>query len=248
MSQLDLFSFSRYLLLIAHPDDEINCAVFLHRLISQGRQVKVVLLTNGDAGVNAAGRTQEMAESMRNIGLSLQDLLPLDISEKKLLDNATHVYERALQVAAGYQADCILGIDYEGGHEGHDMASFVAHKVAQKLGATHVVYPDSHFRNMRRHGTEFLPGRQPDYTLKLNNEDQDLKISLLEAHCGQIGFHLRLQKNQDNYFGLLFSREVYRIFPDEYDFLTRPDYQIAYEHHRNGFTFSDFVKAAKSIK
>ena len=75
----------------------------------------------------------------------------------------------------------------------------------------------------------------------------DLKIKLLEAHRRQLGFYLRLQKNQDNYFVLLFHREVYRKFPVDYDFLVRPDYQIGYEYHRNGFKFSDFVEAATSV-
>lgn len=248
MSQLDPFSFSRFLVLVAHPDDEVNCAALLKQLVDRGKHVQIVLLTNGDAGItNAAERVKEMTESIRTIGLEERGLLSLGIAEKELLTNAAVAYEKAFQAATGYAPDCLLSLDYEGGHEGHDLASFIAHKIAQKLSVAHIVFPDYHFRNMHRHGLEFLPGRQPDYTLELTDADKDLKISLLEAHRSQLGFYMRLQKNQDDYFSLLFSREVYRLFPDEYDFLARPDYQIGYEYHRNGFKFADFVAAAKTI-
>jgi LmbE family N-acetylglucosaminyl deacetylase len=248
MNHLDLLGFSRYLLIIAHPDDEVNCAVLLHRLLERGKHIKIVLLTSGDAGVNAAGRPMEMAESIETMGLTPHHLESLGISEKDLLGNAGGVYRQVLQVATNYKPDCILSLDYEGGHEGHDIAAFMANKAAQKLKSAHVVFPDYHFRDMHRHGLEFLPGRQPDYALELTEADKDLKIKLLEAHRGQIGFYLRLQKVQDNYFALLFEREVYRLFPDSYDFLTRPSYQIGYEYHRNGFKFADVVKAAQSVE
>jgi LmbE family N-acetylglucosaminyl deacetylase len=243
MEDFNLFDFSRFLLVIAHPDDEVNCAILLSRLADQGKQTKVVLLTNGDAGINAAGRADEMAESLRHIGLSSDALQSLDIPEKELLSNAAVANEQVLQAVYEHRPDCVLSLDYEGGHEGHDMASFVAHNAALKCGAIHIVFPDYHFRDMHRHGLEFLPGRQPDYTLELNDGDKDLKIKLLEAHRGQLGFYLHLQKVQDNYFTLLFKREVYRIFPNDYDFLARPDYQIGYEYHRNGFKLDDFTKA-----
>lgn len=205
------------------------------------------MLTNGDAGVNAVGRADEMRESAQNIGIDENNLIALGITEKELLDSASSTYEQTLQIATSWEVDCVLSLDYEGGHEGHDLASFIADKVTQELGATHVVFPDYHFRDMHRHGLEFLPGRQADYTIELTDDEKDLKIRLLEAHRGQLGFYLRLQKGQENYFSLLFSREVYRVFPDNYDFLAHPDYQIGYEYHRNGFKFPDFVKAIKPI-
>jgi len=247
MQDFNPFDFSRCLLVIAHPDDEVNCAVLLNRLVGQGKQVKVILLTDGDAGVNATGRADEMAESIRCIGLDSDALLSLGIAEKELMNDAATVNEKVYQASLEYKPDCVLSLDYEGGHEGHDIASFVAHNAALKLGVVHIVFPDYHFRNMHRHGMEFLPERQPDYTLELNDDDKDLKIKLLEAHRGQLGFYLRLQKVQDDYFRLLFEREVYRIFPRDYNFLARPDYQIGYEYHRNGFKLEDFVKAVQSI-
>ncbi|HSX30858.1 MAG TPA: PIG-L family deacetylase [Candidatus Saccharimonadales bacterium] len=247
MKSFNPFDFSRYLIVIAHPDDEVNCAILLSRLADQGKQAKVVLLTNGDAGMNAAGRADEMAVSLRHIGLGSDALLSLNIPEKELLSSAETANEQVLQAALEYKPDCVLSLDYEGGHEGHDMASFIAHNAALQSGTVHIVFPDYHFRDMHRHGLEFLPGRQPGYTLELSDEDKDLKIKLLEAHRGQLGFYLRLQKAQDDYFVLLFKREVYRMFPHDYDFLVRPDYQIGYEYHRNGFKFDDFAKAIRPI-
>ena len=247
MHSLNIFNYERYLLIIAHPDDEINCSALLKHLLDHGKKLKILLITDGDAGINASGRDKEMVESITAIGIKEEDLIRLSVSEKELLAKTPDVLKEALSVALDYKADCILGLDYEGGHEGHDMSCFIAHKIAQSLGAPHIVYPDYHFRDMHRHGQEFLPGRSVDYTIELSDDDKDLKIAVVDAHRGQIGFHLRMQKYQSNYFSLLLSREVYRIFPETYDFFTRPSYQIGYEYHRNGFKFSDFTEAIKDI-
>jgi len=247
MNSQSIFDYERYMLIIAHPDDEINCSVLLKNLLNQSKKLKILLITDGDAGMNASERGKEMIKSISAIGLKEEDLIQLNVSEKELLDKAPEVLSRALSVASEYKADCILGLDYEGGHEGHDMSCFIANRISQSLGVAHIVYPDYHFRDMHRHGQEFLPERHIDYTIGLNDNDKDLKITVVDAHRGQIGFHLRIQKYQDNYFSLLLDREIYRVFPSDYNFLDRPSYQIGYEYHRNGFKFSDFVEAIKDM-
>lgn len=242
-----IFRFSKILLVIAHPDDEVNCATLVSRYIKMGKDVKVILLTSGDAGVNPANRMDEMVESLHSIGVGSSALQTLLIPEKSLLEDASRADKAIRKAASEYLPDCVLSLDYEGGHEGHDMAAFLAHRAAKQAGAEHIVFPDYHFRDMHRHGLEFQPDRAADYTVELSDEEKDLKIKLLEAHRGQLGFYMRLQKVQSSYFNLLFSREIYRTFPREYDFSKRPDYQIGYEYHRNGFKFDDFVRAIGRI-
>ena len=74
-----------------------------------------------------------------------------------------------------------------------------------------------------------------------------MKNALLKAHAGQIDFYQHMQKNQPNYFELLFSREIYRDFSQNYNYLERPTYQIGYEYHRNGFKFEDFRASASQV-
>jgi len=242
-----MLNYDKYLLVIAHPDDEVNCGALLQRLVVAGKQVRLLLLTDGDAGQNPEGRIGEMRDSVAAIGLPETALTPLHVPEHTLLQRSHEAYEGVLRAATEFTPDCVLSLDYEGGHEGHDLASVIAHRVAQAASVSHVVFPDYHFRDGRRYGLEFVPGRTADYTLSLTDEEKDLKIKLLEAHSGQLGFYLRLQKTQPGYFALLFEREIYRTFPANFDYLQRPDYPLGYEHHRNGFKFEDVAAAIQQL-
>src|SRR5476649_1168464 len=111
LMQPELFNFQSYLLVIAHPDDEVNCGILLHRLIAQDKQITVVLLTNGDAGSNPAGRVDEMRESALAVGLNPDNLVFLGIPEIELLSNMTMAFERTLEAAMGIKPECVLSLD-----------------------------------------------------------------------------------------------------------------------------------------
>jgi len=243
----DLLDYQSYLLVIPHPDDEVNCAALLARILQQGKGLSVVLITNGSAGQNADLRASEMKRSLDAIGLAPEQFHTLNVPEEKLLQSFPQTLDNLKDIVNETQPDCLLTLDFDGGHEGHDASNFLASKAIEHSTTDQIVFPDYHFRNMERYGLEFLPDRNPDYQIELTDQEKDLKIALLEAHAGQIGFYLRMQKRQANYFELLFSREIYRDFPTNFNYLARPTYQIGYEHHRNGFKFTDFLKAAESV-
>jgi LmbE family N-acetylglucosaminyl deacetylase len=246
-SDTALTDYQRYLLVDAHPDDEVHCAVLLARLLTAGKAVHIVVLTNGDAGQNPAHRLAEMTASIEAIGLQSDNLTLVGISERDLLQDMPTAYDKTLAVAENFHPDCLISIDFDGGHEGHDTAAFIADLIAHKLETAHWVFPDYNWQHGRRFGLHFLPGRSADEELSITPQEKDLKIKVLEAHSGQLGFYLRLQKVQDDYFKLLFDRELYRRFRPGHDFVTRPDYPIGYEFHRNGFSHEDFATMARSL-
>jgi LmbE family N-acetylglucosaminyl deacetylase len=243
----DILSYNKYLILLPHADDEVYCSTLIKRLLDQKKELSIILVTNGDAGVNPELRKEEMAQSIKELGYPYELFLQLNVSEKDLMSKYSEVFSKLKTIVNEKKPECVISVDYEGGHEGHDSINFILHTAAQDVSATHIVYPAYHYKDMHREGLYFLPGRHPDFTLKMDESEVDLKIKLLEAHKGQIGFFLRVQKYQDTYFSLLFDREVYRVMPEEFDYFQRPHSQLGYEYHRNGFKFEDFVSSAQSL-
>jgi LmbE family N-acetylglucosaminyl deacetylase len=243
----DILSYNKYLLVIPHPDDEVECASLINRIISSKKEFKIILVTNGDAGENPELRLHEMSNSVKYFGINQNDFYSLNISEKSLFENYLEIYGKVRQIVEEYKPDCLITAEYEGGHEGHDSVNFLAHQAIKEFNTVHLTYPVYHFREMKRYGVDFQEGKKTDFTLELTEEEKELKIKLIQIHSGQIGYYLRLQKNQDNYFPLFFKRELYRVFPKDFDYLSRPEYQIGYEYHRNGFKFEDFRKAAEQL-
>jgi hypothetical protein len=138
-------------------------------------------------------------------------------------------------------------MDFEGGHEGHDSASFLAFRLAESMRVDYYVFPVYHTRNGQRYAGDFLPSHKPTEVIKLTAEDVGIKIKVFEAHRGQIGHFLHLQRLNPEYFKLIFSREVFMKVDDQLDYRERPSEEIGYEAHRNGFKFEDFKKAVESV-
>ncbi|MDY0330462.1 MAG: PIG-L family deacetylase [Thiomonas sp.] len=82
--QFPLESFARVLAFIPHPDDEaMGCGGLLRRLVDAGREVELVLVSDGSGGPNhptnlKAERLPEFARSLHFLGLDTYDawLLP----------------------------------------------------------------------------------------------------------------------------------------------------------------------------
>jgi LmbE family N-acetylglucosaminyl deacetylase len=217
----------------------------MHRLIEKGKGVRVAYITSGDAGVNAESRESELLSALMAIGVEREATVLLGVSEKDMLSSLKKTTQTLIGHLSDTSLDCIVGMDYEGGHEVHDGASFIASSIAQNLSLPHYVFPVYHAEDGKRIGAEFLPEHNTTDTVKLETEDVNIKIKVLEAHRGQIGHFLHLQRQSPEYFQRLFSHEIFRRVAQSMDFTERPTKEIAYEAHRNGFKFNDFEQAIK---
>lgn len=238
--------YSDYLFIFAHPDDEVPCCGFMHQLVRSGKRVVVVYATSGDAGVHTSVREQEASESLSAIGIPKQHAFLLRIPESKLLQRLPEALDRLTHIRDQVQPRCIISLDYEGGHEGHDAVSFLASQAARDARLPLYVYPAYYGPRGRRVANKFLPGRKTTEVIKLNDSDVDIKIKVFEAHRGQIGTFLHHQRQNPDYFRLAFEREIFRQISKPIDYRKKPASEVGYEFHRNGFTFSDFLKAVNS--
>ena len=244
-----LFSYRRYLFFFAHPDDDLYCCVLMRRLAREGRTVTVVYATSGDAGGSAGRRENEARGAMEAIGIPPGSVHFLGIPEHLLAGKIATIITSTLCIIEGKRPDCIVGHDYEGGHEGHDLASFCASEV-KRCGRIddHYVFPVYHGPPGKRIGAKFKPGRKADPELPLGDEGRKLKENVLACYESQREHFLSLDSTGSGYFDLLFSREVYVRVTEPIGYEKKPALEIGYESHRNRFTFEEFTRALDAYR
>jgi LmbE family N-acetylglucosaminyl deacetylase len=239
--------FKKYVFVFAHPDDEVYCCGLMHQLIGKGKTVQAVFLTNGDAGVNAESRVGELKESLAAIGVKESNITLMAIPEKEVMTNFSTITGQLHNVMVESAPDCVVGMDFEGGHEVHDSASFITSKSIEGLSLSHYVFPVYHMEQGLRVGAMFASGLKASDNIPLDTQDVNTKIKVLEAHRGQIGHFLHLQRQSRKYFQRLFSREVFRLIKNPMNYTIRPLDEIGYEAHRNGFKFEDFKRGVERV-
>lgn len=235
-----IFEHSKYLFLFTHPDEETYTSALIGGLIKKGKQICIIYATSGDYYGLGDIREGELTKSLELIGVPLENVHLLSIPEKELLDSIYAVVSRSIEIAKEFQPDCVIGQDYEGGHNGHDAVSFCAQEVARKLEIkNNFVFPVYHGIPANRKGARFKPGRKNIITIPLIIKESDLKRQIVEIHASQADYFNGLQKASPDYFELLFSREVYFKVEEPIDFTKRPMEEIGYEFSGK-FTFGDF--------
>lgn len=128
------------LFLLAHPDDELAFAPLLDMLVSAGRPVRLVYMTNGEArGVSASTRIAESIAALDHIGIPASHAHFIG-SDAGIPDGM--LYQHMERAAAAIEAlrpslgdiGAIYSFAWEGGHVDHDAALLIAAAFAVKLG------------------------------------------------------------------------------------------------------------------
>ncbi len=244
MTLTEIFDHHIYLVLLAHPDDEIYCSALLHRLILKQKEVHVLYATSGDAKGQGQIREAELRASMELIGVPTTNVHLLAIPEREILENVNKLVVKAGELISQHHIDCFIGHDYEGGHEAHDIVSFVATELVRIHQIDlHIVFPLYHGRPQERKAAQFKPSRKNFLEMMLEPEEKKLKEGILNIHKSQKGHFEGLKRSTHNYMDLLKRREVYHVVHEPISFRKKPMEVVGYEYHRNGFTFDDFQEA-----
>lgn len=242
----ELFFSKNYLFIFAHPDDEIYCSVLLKQLIDQGKSVNVIYLTSGDSGGNPDVREQELYAVYKLIGLTREHIHLLRTPETKIFLKLSPIISAGIKITQQHDVDCVIGQDYEGGHEGHDIASFCAQEIVHRLHIRgYYIFPVYHGKPTERKGARFKPSRKRYIEINLNHKESMLKKHILTAYQSQQKHFDGLQQSSADYKRLLFSREQFFKVSTSIDFSKKPMQTIGYEYHRNGFSFKKFQDILK---
>jgi len=236
-----------YLFIFAHPDDEIYTCVFIAELIKQEKAVDILYVTSGDYnGADIAiEREKELSRSMQTICVRKENVHFMRVPERQLMKQALKTRDEVLAIAKRLSPDCIIGHDFEGGHNGHDLISFTASYAAQKLNTALFVFPAYHGWPENRKWNNFVSGKSADYEMGLTDEQKQLQNTIVQTHKTQENFMNLLINNAD--YALFSSREVLRYVSNPIDYTTPPESPLGYEYPGSKIKFEDFKNIIEAI-
>lgn len=107
----------------AHPDDvELGCGGTIAKLISEGKKIAVVDLTEGELGTRGTNETRalESAEASKILGISARENLKM---KDGFLENSEEYQLRIVKMIRKYQPEIILCNAIEDRHPDHAKAA-----------------------------------------------------------------------------------------------------------------------------
>ena len=190
-------SVQRLLLLVPHPDDEVvGAAILLRRALAAGSQAFALYLTTGIPSSEMlwpwhrsgharrlARRQDEAVAVARRMGLT-----PVGFQSWPSRSLKSYLGEAEALIAAAiaqHRIDALWVPAYEGAHQDHDSANFLASRFARRL-------PVSEFAEYNFAGGDVHTGIFPatlggEQTIKLNAEEQAWKRDLLRGYWSERG-------------------------------------------------------------
>lgn len=188
----------RALLVLAHPDDELNATGLIHRLRAGGAQVDLLVLTDGaanpwtDEGV-VAGRTHfecrraELVESARLLGV--RELVLPAFPDGKLAAHHPRAVDVAAQHLVATRPEVVITFDRFGinHHPDHVAAHGVTRAALERSGVragVAMILPPPPF--CWALGAGFRSLEPPTVaTLELTADEHEAKARAFEAHRSQ---------------------------------------------------------------
>ena len=239
----NFFQYSRYLFVLAHPDDEIYTCAFIQQLVNDGKRVDILFVTSGDyhGPEMATVREEEARISMRLMNVNMANVHFMGVPERQLMSQVNAVREYILALAASVLPECIVGHDFEGGHNAHDALSFCSSRVAEELHIPMYVFPAYHGRPEERLWNQLVPHRQATDTLTFSPEMKMLQGRVMAAHASQSGFFDIVRRSSS--YEVFSAREILRSVSEPINYAKAPTTPIGYEYPGSTLRFEDFTAA-----
>jgi len=182
-------------------------------------------------------REGEVQESMRLLGIPPSNIHLMRIPERQFMNRVDEVRGNLLVQTAKLAPDCIVGHDFEGGHNGHDAVSFCASCVAEELHIPLYVFPAYYGWPEKRIWNQFTSHEVTD-TLVLSPKTKILQDRVIAVHESQAGFFNIIK--QSSSYKLLSTREVLRMVSQPINYIEPPTMPVGYEYPGSKIRFEDF--------
>lgn len=245
---MELLNYEKYLFVFAHFDDENTCAYLMQKLIEQGKEVSVLYITDSNAKGIGDVRKKEVDRALKLIGVPEQNQHFLLIPERTVFYNFYRVITELKKIADAAYVDCIMTLDYEGGHEEHDAAAFCASETAAYRKCPMYTTPTYHMENGQRVLTkEFISSRKDIITLEVT--DASIKYALNDIYESQAQHMITKRISDQKELLRIMGKEIYYKVDPPFDFTQKPWKEVAYESHPTPyFKFDDFLKAIEKYR
>jgi LmbE family N-acetylglucosaminyl deacetylase len=248
---------SKYLFLLAHPDDEIAVAGTIRMLVDQHAEVLCVWATSGGYFGKADVRELEVAKASATLGLNNGSLELLRMPDLGLVSKLDRAADKFAEIVAGFKPDRIFCDAYEGGHPDHDSVNFIAYegRFRANLKAELYEFPLYNATGPLRHGrwriNGFPPGGPPTLHNRLTADAIQARYRMMDIYSSQwmymVTARLAISKRSLTTVG-----EPYRPCPPDRDHSLPPhEGTLSYERWFNSFmrtTFTDFRAAVLNAR
>ena len=187
----------RTLILIPHPDDEVvGCCAAILRARQSGAAVFGAYLTTGvpardvlwpwdrhGHSQRVSLRRQEAHRAAELLGI--EPLFFHDVPTRQLRLNLGPVRELLLQHARRVHADSLWVPAYEGGHQDHDTANFVASTISKDFAVWE--FSEYNFAGGKVRSQEFLAPKGTEQEFLLSEDEKRLKEKALALYASERG-------------------------------------------------------------
>jgi LmbE family N-acetylglucosaminyl deacetylase len=187
----------RILLLIPHPDDEVvGCCAAIGRAQRAGANVFGAFLTTGVPAAEVLWPWQRAAHHQRveqRLGearraaelLGLDPICFRDVPTRRLKDHGPATLELIRSLLAEVHADMLWTPAYEGGHQDHDVANFLASRLRDRAPVWE--FSEYNFFGGEVRSQEFFAPTGEEQVLALDAAEQQRKRALLALYESERG-------------------------------------------------------------
>jgi LmbE family N-acetylglucosaminyl deacetylase len=187
----------RILLLVPHPDDEVvGCCAAIGRARAAGARVEAVYLTNGvparevlwpwdraSHGRRVARRWREAEQAAARLGMveaARQDIPTRTL--KSRLGEAHALLERLL---AALRPAMLWVPAYEGGHQDHDVASFLASRFRERVAVWE--FSEYNYAGGTARSNRFVAATGSEQIIRLEPDEAAGKREVLSVYASEHG-------------------------------------------------------------
>lgn len=243
----EINSYHRYLFVFGHPDDEQWVACIIGNLIANGKEVHLAYITSGDyfGKEVAVMREKEAASAAQFFNIPQERLYLLGYPENTLGRFITKAVKGIDSLIKKQGIECIVTHDHEGGNSVHDFTSFISYTCTRRNKIDMWAFPAYHNQGGQRVWNEFTAGRQPDFQLNLNHEQQKDKRKLFDLHVTQKIYFDKLLGSENGKKNVL-GREILRFVDGPIDYTLPPTTQVGYDFPGSPVRFKDFIAYLRS--
>jgi len=246
---------ARPLILIPHPDDEVvGCAIAIARARATGASVAGLYLTTGvpaqerlwpwrrsSYAALIARRREEAGRAAAALGISPAGYLDWPARTlKSHLDEAMALIERTL---GERHIDEIWAPAWEGGHQDHDVANFLAARFAGKLRVRE--FAEYNLAGGRVRSQTFVQSNGTEQVLMLTPEEARFKAELLSIYRSERANLRYVRLRQESMRPL--ARYDYRSAPHPGRLFCERFRWVPFHHPRVDFDRSEAVRSALAV-